>query len=114
MDGDTERGETGEIDRGGEEIEVGVHLRAAAYTGASAAVPASHQMADLPLDLRAGGLVVGVPRRICLALASAGELLLVRAETDRLPGRCGGALREQRARLARSFEPGDLSALDLA
>jgi len=86
VDGDIERGEAGEIDRGGEEIEVRVHLRAAADTGASAAVPASHQMADLPLDLRASGCVVGLPRRICLALASAGEFLLVRAESDRPPG----------------------------
>ena len=59
---------------------------ARADTGASAAAAASHQMADVPLDLRAGGLVVGLPRRICLAFASAGEFLLVRAETDRPPG----------------------------
>ena len=52
-----------------------------------AAVPASHQMTDLPLDLRASRCVVGLPHRIGLAFASAGDLLLVRAEADRLPGR---------------------------
>ena len=95
--GDTEGGEPREVDRGGEEGEVGVHLHAAADTGASAAVPASHQMADLPLDLRAGRLVVGLPRGIGLAFATASELRLVRAEADRPPSRSGGAPRKQRA-----------------
>ena len=45
--GDTKRGEAREVDRGGEEIEVGVHLQAAADTGASPAASASHQVAIL-------------------------------------------------------------------
>ena len=77
-----ECGEAREVDRGGKDSEIGVHLCAAADTGASAAVLASHQVSDLPFDLRAGGCVVGFPRRICLPFAAACKLLLVRAKTD--------------------------------
>ena len=78
-----EHGQAGEVDRGGEEREVGVDLVGAADAGAASAVSAAHQVADLAFDLGAGGAVVGVPGGVGLAGAGVGEGLLVRADGDR-------------------------------
>jgi hypothetical protein len=43
----------------------------------------SHQMSDLSFDFGAGGSVVGLPRRVGLPRASAGERLFVEADVDR-------------------------------
>jgi hypothetical protein len=40
-------------------------------------------VSDLPLHFRAGRRVVGLPRRVGLPRAGAGELLLVDADVDR-------------------------------
>jgi hypothetical protein len=54
-----------------------------ADAGSASAVSASHQMTDLPLDLRARRCVVRLPVRAALPLAGALELLLVLADVDR-------------------------------
>ena len=109
MSGESEHGEAGEVDGGGEQSEVGCDLGFAAHAGAAAAVAAAHQVGDLALDLRAGGLVVGLPGRIGLALASAGELLLVGTDLDRAAVFGGGAPFGQRAARAGLAEVRDLS-----
>jgi len=95
--GDTERREPGEVHRGSEESEVGIDFGVPADTGAAAAVPTSHQMTDLALDLGAGRGVVGLPRRVGLPRASTLKLLLVKADMDRAPIRRGGAPVSERA-----------------
>ena len=81
--GDTEHRESREVHRCSQESEVSIDFGVPADTSAAAAVPASHQMADLPFDLRAGCCVVGLPRGVGLSRASTGELLLVDADVDR-------------------------------
>ena len=81
--GQSERGESGEVDRAGEQLEVGVDLRLAAHARASSAVLAAHEVADLALDLGARGLVVGLPGGVGLAFAGARECGLVRSDADR-------------------------------
>ena len=56
-----EHGEAGEILCSGEEAEVGVDLASAAHASSSSAVPASHHVAELALDLGAGRSVVVSP-----------------------------------------------------
>jgi hypothetical protein len=89
--GDIERREPGEVHRGSQQREVGVHFGVAADAGAAAAVPASHQVTDLPFDLRAGRGVVSLPCQVALPRAGAGELLLVEADVDRPSVRGAGA-----------------------
>ncbi len=47
---DAEDSEPGEVDRGGEELEVGVDFDASADAGASSAVSSSHQMPEFAFD----------------------------------------------------------------
>jgi hypothetical protein len=95
--GDAERRESGEVHCGSEETEVGVDFGVPAHTSAATGVPASHQMTDLALDLRARGGVVGFPRWVGLPRASTLELLLVDADVDRASTGRGGAPVRQRA-----------------
>ena len=81
--GQSEHGESGEVDGCGEESEVGSDFRLAAHAGASAAVFAAGEVTDFALDGGAGGLVLGGPVGVLLALAGARELLLVEADVDR-------------------------------
>jgi hypothetical protein len=67
---------------------------------------AAHQVADFAFDLRPGGPVVSLPRRVLLAVAGGGEQGLVRADGDCAAVPRGGALRGQRAGAARCAEPG--------
>jgi hypothetical protein len=60
----SERTEACQVDRGGEEGEVGGDLRGAADAGAAPAVAVTHQVRDLALHLRPGGLVVGVVGKV--------------------------------------------------
>src|SRR5258707_1043740 len=80
--GEPEDGKPGEVDRGGQEREVCGDPGVAADAGAAAAVAAAHQVADLPLDLRPGGPVVGLPGRVGLAGAGGGQAGLVPADGD--------------------------------
>jgi hypothetical protein len=59
--GQSEHGESGEVDGCGEESEVGSDFRLAAHAGASAAVFAAGEVTDFALDGGAGGLVLGGP-----------------------------------------------------
>jgi hypothetical protein len=110
--GDTERRESREVHPGGQQSEVSIDFGVPADTSAAAGVPASHQMADLPFDFRAGRCVAGLPRRVGLPRASTGELLLVEADVDRASTGRGGAPVRERACLARVAEVGDVPVLD--
>lgn len=83
--GEAEYGEPGEVDRGGQEREVGGDLELAADPGAPAAVAAAHEVADLALDLRPGGLVVSPPGRVLLAEPGGGQAGLCAARARSTP-----------------------------
>src|SRR5271169_2524303 len=102
----TEHAEAGQVDRGGEQGEVGGNLDQSADAGAAAAVAAAHEVADLALDLGPGGPVVSLPGRVCLADAGGGQAGLVRADGDRAAFFGGGAPGRQRAGAAGRGEPG--------
>ena len=70
----SERTEAGQVDRGGQQGEVGGDLGGAAHSGAAPAVAAAHQVTDLAFDLRAGGPVVGDPGGVGLGGAGTGQL----------------------------------------
>ena len=59
--GQSEHGQSGEVDGCGEELEVGSDFGLAAHAGASAAVFAAREVTDFALDGGASGLVVGGP-----------------------------------------------------
>jgi hypothetical protein len=50
--------ESGEVDGGGEEAEVGGDAQGAAHAGAASAMAAPDEMGELAFDLGTGGLVV--------------------------------------------------------
>ena len=64
----SERTEAGQVDRGGQEREVGGDLGDAADAGAAPAVAAAHQVGDLAFHFRAGRPVVGDPGGIAWAV----------------------------------------------
>jgi hypothetical protein len=70
--GEPEFGEAGEVDRGGEEGEVGADAQGAAHAGAASAVAASDEVGQFAFDLGSGGLVVGLPARLLLPGAGGG------------------------------------------
>jgi hypothetical protein len=76
--GQSEHGESGEVDGCGEELEVGYDFGFAAHAGAAAAVSAAREVSGFALDRGAGGVVVGGPLGVLLAVPGACELLLVR------------------------------------
>ena len=80
-----EHGHPGDVDRAGEEPEVGVDPFGAADPGSSAAVFATHQVPELAFHLGAGRAVVGDPRGVGLPGAGVGQGLFVRADADRAP-----------------------------
>ncbi len=73
----SERTEAGQVDRGGEQGEVGGDLGGAAHSGAAPAVAAAHQVTDLAFHFRAGRPVVGDPGGIGLGGAGAGQFGLI-------------------------------------
>jgi hypothetical protein len=82
---ESEHGQAGEVDGGGEQGEVRVNLGPPADPGAAAAVSAAHRMRDLALDLRAGGGVVALPfqaRADCRACARAPRPAVVKLGRD--------------------------------
>jgi len=95
--GEAEGGQAGEVDGGGEEVEVGADTQLSAHAGASSAVAAAHQVGDLALDFRAGGAVVGFPRWVGLFVAGGGQAGFVVADGDSAAGLGGGALSGQGA-----------------
>ena len=62
-----EYGQTGQVRGGGQQVEIGADFHGAAHPRSPSAVPASHQVAELALDLRTRRPVVGSPLRIGLA-----------------------------------------------
>jgi hypothetical protein len=78
-----------------------------ADAGAPAAVLAAHQVADLALDLGAGGGVVGLSGGVGLAGAGTSELLLVGSGVDRAPALSRGAPVSEWAARACLGEPRD-------
>jgi hypothetical protein len=82
-----EYAEPGQVDRGGEQGEVGANLDGAANAGTAAAVATAHQVSYLAFPFRPGGGVVGAPGRVGLGGAGPGQLLLVGAEGHGAPGR---------------------------
>ena len=65
-----------------EEVEVGIHFGLTANPCPTSTMLAPHQVADLTLDLGAGGSVVGSPVGILLPLASFGEVPFMRSNSD--------------------------------
>src|SRR5665213_3097911 len=74
--------EAREVGRTGEEVEVGANAERSAYAGASSAVPAPHQVGQLPFDLRPRLAVVVPPFRIGLFGAGACKGGLVHPDPD--------------------------------
>ena len=109
-----EHGEAGQVDGGGEEVEVGVDFGSAADTGSASAVAATHQVAELAFDLGSGGPVVGLPVGIALAGAGLGERSFVPIDADRAPSGGVGALGAQRTVRAVLGEVGDAAAVGAA
>ncbi len=90
--GDAEDAEASQIDRGGQEGEIGGDLGGAADPGSSAAVSAAHQVRDLAFHLGSGGAVVREPLRCGLALPGLSEAALVAPDPDAATARRFGAL----------------------
>ena len=95
--GDAEPGEACEVDRGGEEGEVGADLEPAPDTGLPPAVSPSHQVGELALDLGPGGPVVGQPLGIAAGRSASREERLMGADRDRATASRGRAPTRQRA-----------------
>jgi hypothetical protein len=72
-----EDGHAGEVDRGGQQPEVGIDAGRAADSGSAPAVASAHEVAELALDLGAGAAVGSDPGGVCLAGSGVGEGLLV-------------------------------------
>ena len=104
--GQAEGGETGEVDSGGEEDEVGGQTQPAAYAGASSAVVAAYQVRDLAFDFGAGDPVVGLPGGITLADTGSGQTGLMVTDGDGAASLGAGALVAQRAGGAGGAEGG--------
>ncbi len=91
---DPEHRETGQVDRGREQREVGRHLRSTPHPGATATVVTTHELGDATLDLGSGGPVVGQPGGIPARGAGPDERGLVGSHRDAasiLRGRAAGA-----------------------
>jgi hypothetical protein len=80
--GDAEDGESGEVDGGGEELEVGGDFDGAAHPGAASAVASAHEVADFAFDFRSGGPVVGFPYRVGLDGSGGGQSGFVASDRD--------------------------------
>ena len=89
--GQAEGGQAGEVDRGGEEVEVGGDTQLSAHAGAPTAVAAAHEVGDLAFNFRAGGPVVGPPGRVGLAGTGGGRLGFPAADGDAATGLGVGA-----------------------
>src|ERR1700738_1468314 len=110
----SEHGEACEVVGCGEEVEVGVDLACAAYSGSSPAVFASHHVAELAFDFGSGGPVVVGPGGVLLVIAGIGESLFVAADADGASTSGVGALGSHRAIGAGAGEGGDPVAVGVA
>jgi hypothetical protein len=87
-----EHAQPGQVDRGGQQVEVGGDLGKAADPHAAAAVAAADQMGELALHLGSGRAVVGGQVGVGLAGAGSGQLGLVGGDGDGAASRGAGAL----------------------
>jgi hypothetical protein len=101
-----EHAQAGQVDRGGQQVEVGGDLGKAADPHAAAAVAAADQMGEPALDLGPGRAVVGGAAGVGVAGAGLGQLVLVGGDGDAAAARAGGALPPKRAALAGRAEAG--------
>ena len=101
-----EHAQPGQVDRGGQQVEVGGDLGKAADPNAAAAVAAADQMGQLALDLGPGRAVVGGTDRVGLAGTGSRQFLLVGGDGDGAAGRRSGALAAKRAAGAGGTEAG--------
>jgi hypothetical protein len=83
----------------------------AAEACVAVAVAAAHEVGEFAFDFGSGGLVVGLPVGVGLALPGAGQDVFVGVDVDGAPGGGGGALGTQRAVGARRPEGGDPAAV---
>ena len=105
-----EGGEAGQVDRGGQQLEVLGHPHQPPHAGAPAAVAAAQQVGELALDLGPGGPVVGQPGGIALAGTGGGQVGLVGMDGDDPAADAAGAGLAQRADAAGDAEPGPATA----
>ena len=101
-----EGGEAGQVNRGGQQLEVLAHPYQPAHAGAPTAVAAAEQVGQLALDLGPGGAIVGQPGGVTLAGAGGGQVGLLGVDGDHPTTHAGGAGLAQRADATGSAEPG--------
>ena len=87
-----EHGQAGEVGGGGEQAEVCVDFGPAADSCVAAAMAAAHEVAEFAFDFGSGGLVVGLPVWVGLALPGAGQDVFVGVDVDGASVGGGGAL----------------------
>jgi hypothetical protein len=92
-----EDAQPGQVDRRGQQVEVGGDLGKAADPDAAAAVVAADQVGKLALHLGSGRAVVDGAIGVSLAGADSGQIVLVGGDGDRAASRCAGALAAKRA-----------------
>jgi hypothetical protein len=102
----TQHAQPGQVDRGGQQAEVGGDLDKAADPHPATAVAAADQMGQLALHLRSGRAVVGGAVGVGLAGTSSGQLGLIGGDGDGAASRCAGALAAKRAPHTRRAEAG--------
>ena len=71
-----------QVDRGGQQREVGGDLHSTSHTCSSSTMTAPHQVSDLAFDLGTGGAVVGLPDRIGLSGTASDQVPFVGTDGD--------------------------------
>src|SRR5512132_4707555 len=104
--GQAQHAQPGQVDRGGQQVEVGGDLGKAADPYPAAAVAAADQMGQFPLDLGSGRAVVGGTIRVGLAGAGSRQLVLVGGDGDGAASLRAGAPASKRAARAGGAEAG--------
>jgi hypothetical protein len=104
--GKPQLGESGEVDRGSEESEVGADTQGAAHSSPTPAVAAAYEVGEFAFDFGSGGLVVGLPRLVALTVPGGGEAGFVAADADAPAGLGSGAHVDQGAGAAVHTELG--------
>jgi hypothetical protein len=86
-----EGGQAGQVDRGGQQLEVLSHTHQPTDSSAAAAVAAAQQVGEFAFDLGSGGAVVGQPGGAALAGAGGGQGGLLGMDGDDPSSDAGGA-----------------------
>src|SRR5215216_3088211 len=101
-----EHAQPGQVDRGGQQAEIGGDPGQATHPHTTAAVAAADQVGQLSLHLGSGRAVVGGAHRVGLAGAGSGQLVLVGGDGDGAASLGAGALAAKRAGRTRRAEAG--------